>query len=250
MKVRVLSWAIVLLAHGLALVWLAEGKQEPKASEDLPVLAVDMLSADESQAAEKAEPPAAPASRPEPAPAPVIAPSPPALKQKSPPLPKKPSKQTRKQEPLPPGVPSVAPPTGQAPIADAAPDAPASAVDNKRAGSSGQPRPTTQPEDGGAATHTPATSVYIPAEYAAGNRKPVYPTLSLRYGEEGTVVLRVLVGADGRADQVKIHTSSGHKLLDRSALQAVQDWRFAPATNNGQPVSDWFLVPIPFTLHD
>lgn len=247
MKVRVLSWAIVLLAHGLVLAWLADDFQAPEPPQALPVLAVDMLSI-ENQAAEQAAPPAEPPARPEPPPppplpaAPVSRPAP-----QSPPVPKseltakKPPRQPRKQEPRP----SITQPADPASGADTAPaenGAPASA-----------PSPATGnavPQAGRSPTPAPTTSIYIPAEYAASNRKPVYPTLSRRYGEEGTVVLRVLVNADGRAGQVEIHSSSGYKLLDQSAQQAVQGWRFAPATNNGQPVSDWFLVPIPFKLHD
>lgn len=94
------------------------------------------------------------------------------------------------------------------------------------------------------------TGVSIPASYAAGNRKPAYPSLSRRYEEQGTVVLRVFVRADGTAGQVEVKSSSGHALLDESAKSAVQDWRFQPATSDGKAVADWFLIPIPFTLQD
>jgi protein TonB len=92
------------------------------------------------------------------------------------------------------------------------------------------------------------TGVYISAEYAATNRKPAYPPMSMRYGEQGTVTLRVFVKADGTAGQVEIRSSSGYPLLDESARTAVQSWRFRPATSDGKPVGDWFLIPIPFKL--
>jgi protein TonB len=94
------------------------------------------------------------------------------------------------------------------------------------------------------------TSVSIPASYAASNRKPVYPSLSRRYEEQGAVVLRVFVKADGSAGQVEIKSSSGYALLDESAKSAVQEWRFQPATSDGKAVADWFLIPIPFTLQN
>jgi protein TonB len=94
------------------------------------------------------------------------------------------------------------------------------------------------------------TSVSIPASYAASNRKPAYPSLSRQYEEQGTVVLRVLVKADGTAGQIEIKSSSGHPLLDESAKAAVRAWRFNPATSDGKPVADWFLIPIPFTLRN
>lgn len=90
----------------------------------------------------------------------------------------------------------------------------------------------------------------IPASYAAGNRKPVYPTMSKRYEEQGTVMLRVLVRMDGTAGAVEIKSSSGYALLDGSAKDAVKTWHFRPATVGGKPVDEWFNVPIPFTLQN
>ncbi len=92
------------------------------------------------------------------------------------------------------------------------------------------------------------TGVSIPASYAASNRKPAYPSRSRKLEEEGTVMLRVLVKDDGTAGTVEIKSSSGYPLLDESAKTAVQTWRFNPATSDGKPVSEWFLVPIPFKL--
>jgi protein TonB len=94
------------------------------------------------------------------------------------------------------------------------------------------------------------TGVSIPASHAASNRKPAYPAMSRRYGEEGTVVLRVLVRADGTAGQVEIKKSSGYPALDESAKSAVETWRFNPATIDGKPVSEWYEQAIPFTLQN
>lgn len=94
------------------------------------------------------------------------------------------------------------------------------------------------------------TPVMLSAIHAASNRKPVYPLLSRKNDEQGTVVLRVLVTADGRADKVSLKQSSGHTLLDESALNAVKTWRFHPATRNNQPIPEWYQIAIPFTLHN
>lgn len=88
----------------------------------------------------------------------------------------------------------------------------------------------------------------IAASHAATNRKPEYPAMSRRYEEEGTVVLRVQVKADGSAGQVEIKKSSGFPLLDESAKRAVQSWRFNPATVDGKPVTEWYEQAIPFRL--
>jgi len=92
------------------------------------------------------------------------------------------------------------------------------------------------------------TGVSISASYAASNRPPVQPARSLRNNEQGKVVLRVLVQADGSAGDVQVQTSSGFPLLDEAARSAVQTWRFNPATSDGKPVAEWYLVPIIFKL--
>ncbi|WP_019141831.1 energy transducer TonB [Noviherbaspirillum massiliense] len=120
--------------------------------------------------------------------------------------------------------------------------------------SSASAEPVAPPTAPAAPTAAPAspsrTGVSIPASYATSNRKPDYPALSRRYGEQGTVVLRVLVQADGTAGKVEIKTSSGYPLLDESALNAVRTWRFHPATSDGKPVAEWYQLAIPFKLQN
>ena len=48
--------------------------------------------------------------------------------------------------------------------------------------------------------------------------------------------------------EVQVRTSSGFPLLDEAARSAVQTWRFNPATSDGKPVAEWYLVPIIFKL--
>ena len=88
------------------------------------------------------------------------------------------------------------------------------------------------------------------AAYAASNRKPPYPRLSRINEEQGTVVLRVLVKADGTAGDVEIKNSSSFPLLDESARSTVRTWRFKPATVDGKPVAEWYQLAIPFTLQE
>lgn len=78
---------------------------------------------------------------------------------------------------------------------------------------------------------------------------PHYPARARRAGMQGTVVLRVLVDAQGRPEQVQIRDSSGHRLLDDAARrQVLEHWRFRPAEMGGHPVAAWALVPVVFTL--
>lgn len=82
------------------------------------------------------------------------------------------------------------------------------------------------------------------------NPKPVYPPLSRRMGEEGRVVLRVHVRADGGAGEVQLQTSSGSPRLDQSALDTVRRWKFVPARRGDEAVAAWVLVPIVFSLKE
>ena len=80
------------------------------------------------------------------------------------------------------------------------------------------------------------------------NPEPPYPPQSRRLGEEGKVVLRVLVSAKGFALQVDLNASSGSNRLDKSALDTVRKWRFIPASRGGTAIESWVLVPILFRL--
>jgi protein TonB len=77
---------------------------------------------------------------------------------------------------------------------------------------------------------------------------PVYPLASKRLNEQGEVLIRVEIGADGRARQVLVSRSSGHQRLDNAALAAVRAARFKPYTENGVPLVVWSTVPIQFEL--
>ncbi|MDO8263304.1 MAG: energy transducer TonB [Gallionella sp.] len=80
------------------------------------------------------------------------------------------------------------------------------------------------------------------------NPKPPYPPLSRRLGEQGKVVVRVLVGVDGTAQDADLKQSSGFPRLDQAALKAAKAWRYVPGTRAGVPEAMWVYVPIPFVL--
>jgi protein TonB len=80
------------------------------------------------------------------------------------------------------------------------------------------------------------------------NPPPTYPRQSKRMGEQGTVVLRVLIGLQGTTEKAEIRTSSGFVRLDQAALETVQRWRYVPGKRNGSPEAMWFNVPVRFIL--
>jgi periplasmic protein TonB len=81
------------------------------------------------------------------------------------------------------------------------------------------------------------------------NPAPDYPAMSRRAGEEGRVLMKVLVSAEGGAEDVQIEKSSGSDRLDNAAINAVKKWQFIPAKKNNQPLSAYVLVPIKFSLN-
>ena len=80
------------------------------------------------------------------------------------------------------------------------------------------------------------------------NPKPPYPPLSKRLGEQGKVVVRTLIGADGVPQKAEIKHSSGFERLDQSALATALRWRYVPGKRAGVAEAMWFNVPFSFVL--
>lgn len=78
--------------------------------------------------------------------------------------------------------------------------------------------------------------------------RPVYPALDARMGNEGTVTLRVLINARGRAEKVEIQKSSGSMRMDEAARSAVLRASFRPYLEDGKAIPVYAIVPINFTL--
>jgi protein TonB len=120
-----------------------------------------------------------------------------------------------------------------------------------------QPTQTSMPT---AATSSPAaepaskaidTQTYQSPNFNAAylnNPAPDYPSVSRRLGEQGLVLLRVQVTADGAAASVELQTGSGSTRLDQAALEAVKKWRFVPAKRGEHPVSASVTVPVSFSI--
>lgn len=83
------------------------------------------------------------------------------------------------------------------------------------------------------------------------NIRPPYPTESQQQRQEGTVTLALYVDEGGRVQQGRIEKSSGHPLLDESALKtALSRWRFSAGRLEGQPAAMWMKVAIEFRCVD
>jgi protein TonB len=80
------------------------------------------------------------------------------------------------------------------------------------------------------------------------NPAPRYPEDARERGEQGKVLVRALINADGTVAQLAMKRSSGFANLDQSALETVKKWRFVPARRGAAAVSAWVVVPISFSL--
>ncbi len=74
---------------------------------------------------------------------------------------------------------------------------------------------------------------------------PQYPAISRRLGEEGRVVVRVLIGQNGSAIKGEINQSSGFDRLDQAALFAVMAWHYRQPSGE----NTWLNIPVKFTLN-
>lgn len=95
---------------------------------------------------------------------------------------------------------------------------------------------------------TPITPPQMEAN-PLNNPAPAYPTLSRRMGEQGIVLLEILILPDGSVGEIRVKESSGHKRLDETAVKAVKRWRYTPARRGSMAIEFWYLQPVEFSLH-
>lgn len=78
---------------------------------------------------------------------------------------------------------------------------------------------------------------------------PVYPQALRDAGIGGRVVVRGVVGTDGRVESAEVVRSSGNSTLDNNALSAFYKWRFSAAKNDAdQKVRCYFVQGFPFVI--
>ncbi|WP_304098963.1 TonB family protein [Phascolarctobacterium succinatutens] len=83
----------------------------------------------------------------------------------------------------------------------------------------------------------------------ASTAAPVYPQALRDAGIGGRVVVRGVVGIDGRVASAVVVRSSGNSTLDNNALSAFYKWRFSAAKNDaGQKVRCYFVQGFPFVI--
>jgi TonB family protein len=123
--------------------------------------------------------------------------------------------------------------------------------------SSQSSQPSPAPQAGASDTHAIPTPHRPPIEpdppaarYTTAPR-PIYPTLSRRFGEQGTVTLKVRANAQGAVNDAVVLQGSGYTRLDNAAIDAVREARIVPKRGaDGSSVGAWYKASIQFTLND
>jgi protein TonB len=80
--------------------------------------------------------------------------------------------------------------------------------------------------------------------------QPEYPELARVARLEGNVILQAIIHADGTVGDLEVlRVNRPNMGFETAAIEAVKQWRYQPATQNGKPVEVYFTVFIDFKLH-
>jgi len=82
------------------------------------------------------------------------------------------------------------------------------------------------------------------------NPSPEYPEMGIFLGYQGDVIVRIRVSAKGESVGVEILRSSGHKVLDDSAVNAMRKWRFTPSKHDNTPMNDSVIITVSYVIYD
>lgn len=82
------------------------------------------------------------------------------------------------------------------------------------------------------------------------NPPPQYPNQSRRNREQGVVLLKVNISAQGKVNFIKLKKSSSYYRLDNAAIESVKNWSFKPARFAGIAIESDAIIPVKFVLND
>ena len=102
-----------------------------------------------------------------------------------------------------------------------------------------------KPSDGGIYQAGKDDVKYPKATYTP---EPEFSERARRAKHQGTVILNIIVDETGHVARVRLSRALGEG-LDENAMEGVKDWRFIPATRNGQPVAVALNIEVSFNLY-
>lgn len=100
-------------------------------------------------------------------------------------------------------------------------------------------------------TTRPAAQPAVPAVREArllSRVDPEYPREAMRSRQQGWVEVEFTIGRDGTVSNAQVVASRPSRVFDRAATRAIQDWRFEPRMENGQPVASRLRQRFDFRL--
>ena len=106
--------------------------------------------------------------------------------------------------------------------------------------------------DVGTIVKPPAPVITIPkldSRYL-GAFQPTYPSDERLAGHEGRVVVRVLIGTDGRVKQVEQVSAASPAFFEATRKRALEKWRFTPGTRDGVAIEAWQTMAVRFVLDE
>ena len=180
------------------------------------------------------------AAAPPPPPPPPAAPKPAAPKPETPkPIPVRPTEMV---------APTVIPETVPLPLAAPEPEAPALGEGVEGGVEGGVPGGVLGGVVGGMEGEPLRIGGDVKAPVLLQKIEPTYPEAARKARMEGVVILEAIITASGSIEEVKV-LKSVNPLLDASAVRAVEQWRYKPATLNGRAVRVYLTVTVTFNLH-
>lgn len=79
--------------------------------------------------------------------------------------------------------------------------------------------------------------------------EPIYPEIARAARVQGNVILQAIIQQDGGVGHLEILRCTRPSMgFEEAATEAVQNWRYEPATQNGRPVEVYFTVIVDFVL--
>lgn len=78
---------------------------------------------------------------------------------------------------------------------------------------------------------------------------PKYPINDARRGKSGWVKIGFTISDFGTVTETKIIDSQGGRGFEKSALAALEKWRYAPKFENGQPIEAYATVQLDFKMN-
>ena len=117
------------------------------------------------------------------------------------------------------------------------------------------PLPTTPSGVGTGTPVTVATPLPVLVEASVDPRyradfQPDYPAFERNIGRDGVVVVRVLVGSNGRVSAIEPVRATSDAFFDATKKRALSKWRFRPATRDGVAIESWRQMTVRFTMQD